>query len=104
MLVLEIEASKPPSGVEVARQHIKRVLRSEDEIQAYDKEQESEPDDLCCKNIILTYPTGYSWIAFSVDAHEKLIWQATRKVTTIPRPPLESSRRGEFRSEWSFFV
>ena len=46
MLVLEIEASKPPSGVEVARQHINRVLRPEDEIPVYDQEQESEPDDL----------------------------------------------------------
>ena len=45
-----------------------------------------------------------SWIADQPDAHEKSISQATRRVTTIPRPPLESSRRGEFRSEWSIFV
>ena len=46
----------------------------------------------------------YSWIANQRDAHKKSISQATRRVTTIPRPPLESSRQGEFRSEWSIFV
>ena len=46
----------------------------------------------------------YSWNTDQRDAHKISILQATRRVTTIPRPPLESSRRGEFRSEWSFFV
>ena len=41
---------------------------------------------------------NYSWIADQRDAHEKLICQRTRRVTIIPRPPLESSRRGEFRT------
>ena len=33
----------------------------------------------------------YSWIADQRDAHEKSIWQGTRRVTINPRPPLESS-------------
>ena len=47
---------------------------------------------------------GYSWIADQVSAHEKSIFWQTRRVTTIPRPPLESSWRGEFRSFWAIFV
>ena len=46
----------------------------------------------------------YSWIADQVSAHEKSIWRKTRRVTTIPRPPLESSQQGEFRSAWYIFV
>ena len=46
----------------------------------------------------------YSWIADQPDAHEKLICQRTRRAATILRPPLESSRRGKFRSDWSIFV
>ena len=49
----------------------------------------------------------YSWIADQRDTHEKLICQRTRRATTIPRPPLGNSRRGEFRSAgfilWSLF-
>ena len=41
----------------------------------------------------------YSWIAFPGDAHEKLIWQATRRVTTIPRPPWKAL--GEENSDLS---
>ena len=37
-------------------------------------------------------------------ADKKLIYQRTRRVTTLLRPPLESSRRGEFRSALSIFV
>ena len=44
------------------------------------------------------YVNRYSWIADQRDAHEKLTCRRTRKVTTILRPPLESSPRGEFRS------
>ena len=47
---------------------------------------------------------GHSWIVDQQDAHEKLICQRTRRATTIPRPPLESSRRGESRSAWYTFV
>ena len=55
-----------------------------------------------------SYVPFYSWIADQPDTHEKLICQRTRRVTTIPRPPVESSRQGEFRFSgfhflWSFF-
>ena len=53
--------------------------------------------------LLMKYTT-YSWFADPQDAHEKLIWQGTRRVTTNPRLPLECSRRGEIRSEWSIFV
>ena len=56
------------------------------------------------ENKQINYVNRYSWIAFSVDAHKKLIWQRTERATINPRPPLKSSRRGEFRSEWSIFV
>ena len=46
----------------------------------------------------------YSWIADQVSAHEKSICRRTRRVTTIPRPPLKSSRREEFRSIRTIFV
>ena len=46
----------------------------------------------------------YSWIGRPIWADKKLIYRRTRRVTTIPRPPLESSRRGEFRSSGSIFV
>ena len=46
----------------------------------------------------------YSWIADQRDAHELLICQRTRRVTTLSRPPLESSRQGESDSVWSIFV
>ena len=50
-------------------------------------------------------------ITAGLDIHyelTKIICQQTRRATTIPRPPLESSWRGEFRSSgfhflWSFF-
>ena len=50
----------------------------------------------------------YSWIGPLVETHEKSICRRTRRVTTIPRPPLKSSRQGESRSTgyiflWSFF-
>ena len=48
--------------------------------------------------------SSYNWIANQLDAHEKSISQAIRRVTKNPRPPLESSRPGELRSEWSIFV
>ena len=47
---------------------------------------------------------AYSWIANQRDAHETSILQATRRVTTIPRPPLESSRQGESESDRAIFV
>ena len=46
----------------------------------------------------------YSWIDDQRDAHKKTIFRKSRGVTTIPRPPLESSRRGEFRSAVTIFV
>ena len=46
----------------------------------------------------------YSWIADPQDAHEKLICRRTRRATTLLRPPLESSRRGESRSDRTIFV
>ena len=46
----------------------------------------------------------YSWIADQRDEHEQLICQRTRRITTIPRPPLERSRRGRFRSFRSIFL
>ena len=46
---------------------------------------------------------SYSWIG-PVDAHEKPIPQRTKRATTISRPPLESSRRGEFNSAGIIFV
>ena len=49
-----------------------------------------------------------SWIGRPIRADEKSISRRTRRVSTISRPPLESSRQGEFRSAgsiflWSFF-
>ena len=46
----------------------------------------------------------YSWIADQRDAHKKSICQRTKRVTTLSRPPLESSRREEFRSARYIFV
>ena len=46
----------------------------------------------------------YSWIADQLSAHKKLICQRTRRTTTIPRPPLESSWREKIRSTWYIFV
>ena len=55
------------------------------------------------RDLLLSSGT-YSWIAFPGDAHEELIFQQTRRVTTLSRPPLESSRRGESDSARSIFV
>ena len=49
---------------------------------------------LCC----------YSWIADHRDAHENLIFQRIRRAITIPRPPLESSWRGESRLSGYIFL
>ena len=46
----------------------------------------------------------YSWIERQKYAHKKSIPEKTVRATTIPRPPLESSRREESRSAWSIFV
>ena len=46
----------------------------------------------------------YSWIADQQDAHKKLICQRTRRFTTLLRPPLVYSWRGESRSAWYVFV
>ena len=46
----------------------------------------------------------YSWIADPQDAHKKLICQSTSRVTSLSRPALESSRRGESRSTGFIFV
>ena len=46
----------------------------------------------------------YSLIADQRDTHEILICRQTRRVIAILRPPLESSRRGEFRSAGPIFV
>ena len=40
----------------------------------------------------------------SVKTHKKSIPQQTRKSTTIPRPPFESSQRREFKYAMSTFV
>ena len=39
-----------------------------------------------------------------VETHEKSIAGRTRRATTIPRPPLESSQRGESKSALTIFV
>ena len=39
-----------------------------------------------------------------VDAHKKMIYRRTRRVTTIPRPLLENSRRGESKSALAISV
>ena len=47
------------------------------------------------------------YITAGLDIHyelTKIICQQTRRATTIPRPPLESSWRGEFRSIRTIFV
>ena len=41
---------------------------------------------------------SYSWIGPPVQADKKSICHRTRRARIISRPPLESSRRGEFRS------
>ena len=46
----------------------------------------------------------YSWIADQQDAHEKSVCRQTKRAMTIPRPPLESSPRGEFGSAVTVFV
>ena len=46
----------------------------------------------------------YSWIAVQRLTHQKSIRQHTRRATTIPRPPLEISWQGEFRSAVTIFV
>ena len=46
----------------------------------------------------------YSWIGRPIRVDKKIIPEKTVRATTIPRPPLESSRRGESRSAWSIFV
>ena len=47
---------------------------------------------------------GYSWIGRPKRADEKSIYRRTRRVTSLLRPPLESFRRGEFRSDETIFV
>ena len=54
------------------------------------------------------YIAVYSWIRRPLWADNKVICQRTRRVTTTPRPPFESSWREEFRSSgfrflWSVF-
>ena len=46
----------------------------------------------------------WSAFAFPVGAHEKSMPERTRTATSISRPPLESSRRGESRYFRSIFV
>ena len=48
-------------------------------------------------------PKLYSWIALQ-EYSEKKNCQRTKCATTMPRSPLESSWRGEFRSARIFFV
>ena len=48
-------------------------------------------------NTDCTYETNYSWIALARHTHEKSIPERTRRTMAIPRPPLESSWRGESR-------
>ena len=60
-------------------------------------------------NIRLTGPMHvymrmYSWIADQQDAEEILVYRQTRRVATVPRPPLESSWQGESRSSGFSFV
>ena len=49
-------------------------------------------------------PSHYSWIGPLVYTHDKSICQRTKRATTNPRPPLESSRQGEFRPAGTIFV
>ena len=49
-----------------------------------------------------TYPLQLNWT--SSTSRQKIICQQTRRVTTIPTSPLESSRQGEFRSAGSIFL
>ena len=46
----------------------------------------------------------YSWIGRPKRADKELIYQRTRRVTTLLRPPLESSRREESKYAGSIFV
>ena len=46
---------------------------------------------------------AYSWIADQVYTHKKINLLTNQK-GYLSRPPLESSRLGEFRSEWSSFI
>ena len=55
-------------------------------------------------NFIFAFKYHYSWIGPPVETHEKSICQQTIRAMTIRRPPLESSRRGEFRSAVIIFV
>ena len=48
---------------------------------------------------VLSTAHTYSWIANQRHTHEKLVCRRTRGTTTLLRPPLESSRQGEFRSD-----
>ena len=52
----------------------------------------------------ITLTLSYSWIAHQLHIHEKSICLRTRRVATVPRPPLESSRRREFRPAWYISV
>ena len=58
--------------------------------------------NLCFLSLVLC--REYSWIGRPKRADKKIICQRTRRVTTLLSPPLESSRRGEFRSALSIFV
>ena len=62
----------------------------------------SHATKICANHI--AWGHAYSWIADQRHAHKKSICQRTRRVTTLSRPPLESSRRGESRSFRSIFV
>ena len=44
----------------------------------------------------------YSWIGPPVETHEKLVPEKSKRTTTIPGPPLESSRRGKSKSALTF--
>ena len=46
----------------------------------------------------------YSWIGRQIRADKKSIYQRTRRATTLSRPQLESSRRGESKSALTIFV
>ena len=61
-------------------------------------------DEIASTSTPLVTPLKYSWIGRPLRADKKLIYQQTRWVTTLLRPPLESSRRREFKSAGSIFA
>ena len=58
----------------------------------------------CWLKLHKQHDASYGWIADQQHAHKKSIFQQIRRATTIPRPPLKSSRQGKLRSAVTSFV